>query len=45
MEIKLMTETHELWDAVKVYAAECGWSSGKILAEVFGLGKSGRFVR
>ena len=33
MEIKLMTETHELWDAVKVYAAECGWSSGKILAE------------
>ena len=33
MEIKIMTERHELWDAVRAYAAECGWSSGKILAE------------
>lgn len=33
MEIKLMTEADELWDAVREYAAECGWSSGKILAE------------
>lgn len=33
MEIQLMTETHELWNAVKTYADKCGWSSGKILAE------------
>ena len=33
MEIQLMAKTHELWDAVKEYAAGCGWSSGKILAE------------
>lgn len=33
MEIQLMTEEHELWNAVKAYAGGCGWSSGKILAE------------
>lgn len=33
MEIKLMTEAHELWSAVREYADKCGWSSGKILAE------------
>ena len=33
MEIRLMTEAHDLWNVVKEYANGCGWSSGKLLAE------------
>ncbi len=33
MEIQLMEERHERWNAVRDYAGGCGWSSGKILAE------------